>query len=281
MRPLAHWRKEVSLHIHSLSAAVLVVMGAVYAVAFFQLPDARSWLKSLAGSREVFVYNLFASTAFIIATMTVKTGALWILGPKANRWKFVKQSFFAVSFYLVFIGSAAVSITLLSSRVQGILSSTYWDRSHWFWQALFIALALTFVGMVLHRYRLLTPEVLKDLRTIPIVSPLFCFAGPKYLLDNFEKFGIPQNNLKIHSLLLISAGLLFLASLVLQTLIRPPSESTETRAGLLASDGTAISSQEFDHNRTKHLVVASFCCLGLALLGFALAISDATLLLLK
>lgn len=275
---LATWPKEDSLQLRSFAIGVLLAMSTFYAIVIFHADVALAWVKSAAGTKtEAFTYNVLLFAAMLILGMTGKFGALWVLGPKADRWKVVKQSLIAVSLYLSFAISSVLTLVFVATHARGLLGSSYWSRSQWFWQTLLVGLLLAFIALLLHSRRLFTHDVLRDLRALPVVCPLFCFAGPKFLLENFEKFGISQSKLRVHSALLIVSGILFLASLAMQAIIRPESSGARGSAGLLAADGSPLA---IEKQGISKLIYASFALLGVAFLVFCVAMINVTMLLL-
>src|SRR5262245_21556828 len=207
MRSLRSWPREVALHLQSFAVAVLLAMIAFYAIAVFHAQAALTWLRANAPSEGVVYYLAFISAFFLIA-MTGKFGALWLLGPRPTPWRLLRKAFVAVSFYLVFIGSMASACVMLARRLGSFLGSHYWAEAQWFWIALLLFLVFGYVALVLKMYGLYSANVLREIRAIPVVSPLFCFAGPKFFLDNVQKFGVPAGNLRVHAILMVLAGVL-------------------------------------------------------------------------
>jgi hypothetical protein len=275
MPSLAYYHREVSLHLRSFSAAVLVLMLAVYAIAIFYAPEAMAWLRTIGPSSEVLVYNALSFTVLMIVTMTTKFGALWLLGPKPTNRRVLWQSFGAVSFYLVFAGSMAFATLLVARHLITFLGTRFWSESHWFWLSLILFLAFGFVAIVLLKYELYTPAVLQELRALPIVSPIFCFAGPKFLLDNFEKFGITSAALRPHAILLVVAGILFLLCLIVQAFSAHLAQQQQSPSKLIALDGSPLTTSRGPIVE-RRFTFTCFGLLGAALYTFALSLLDVT-----
>lgn len=200
---------EKKYHLQSFSLATLVVMVAYYAIAIFHLPNPISLIRARGGSGEAPVYLIAIYSGVLLLGMAGKAGLLLSLGARRTGARRVIPAFVTVSYYLVLIGSSALAISLLSSRLSSMVSSAYWKSSHWFWVSLLLFLAYSFLALTFYKFGLFQWAVLSNLKVIPAASPVFCLGGPYFLSQNLASV-TNGAAIRLHGLLMLVSGALFL-----------------------------------------------------------------------
>ncbi len=129
----------------------------------------------------------------------------------------IKKAFNAVvlvSTYLCVVFLViGLSIKLLS-WLSVFLNSEYWKRSHWFWESLVLLIIFSLSGIGLWKKNLISWEMLQDIKTIPIVSPVLCFGAPALWSKNIAYASLDSSLIETYSTLLILTGVIFLLYLV-------------------------------------------------------------------
>ncbi len=137
---------------------------------------------------------------------------------------------------------------------------------------LFIVFAI--IGYVLQSKRLVSWNMLQDLKTIPIVSPVFCFGAPVIWANNLAYASLPKETLSIYNTLSISSGTLFLAYWVAYATFNhrfDESKDKSTALGLLRSDGQPLTAAASNAELPTWICLSVFAA---ALYLFALLLVD-------
>ena len=221
-------------------------MVVYYSIAFFHLPNPIAEVRASGIKSEVTLYVALLNLVIILLGLTGKAGMLFSVGARLSGPKKILPSILTVSFYLALIGVASVAIAALSWRLTALLSSSYWNESHWFWVALLVFVSFSALALIVRAFGLYQWEVLRNLKAIPLFTPAFCFGGPFFLKKNLAEAGVDDRTLLIYGGIIFLAGGVFLVYLVLFALFdhryRAEDARSEerTRPGIVGTDGRPL-----------------------------------------
>jgi len=178
-----------------------------------------------------------------------------------------------ISLYLVlFFLAAGLSIKIVS-WIPILLKTTYWERSHWFWVSLIIFIVFGIGAMVMWEKNLISWKMLQDLKTIPLVSPIFCFGAPVLWTKNLAYASLDPNLISVYSTLSVLAGVIFLAYLtVFGVLNHKFANRVEPNFSvILSADGTPVSADPKNDTIATNICFSLF---GIGLYIFVVVLVD-------
>jgi hypothetical protein len=207
------YKPDIHRSLHLVSASFIIVVSAYYLVLIFHIRNpiisaVREGIFSPISSPILYTYLIF-----IALPLAMKGVYLW----KGIHRNNVRGRILSVMYATV--AAVAVQGVFLIAMIAGhfganILESEYYKETRTFWAALGLALAWWGFTWPLRRYRLLEWETLKNLKGVPILSPLFCFGVPALFTTNFAPLSIPTTDKVIFTSLSVLSGFLFAAFLV-------------------------------------------------------------------
>ena len=256
-----------AFHVRTLSFAVFLAMAFYYAAIAFHWTYIARWLAGL--SVPVLGYALL--TSFTIA---IKGGMFIRIYSRQDRGTKARNAVILVSFYLAIALTTVGAAVWASEWLRDFFSTAYWQSSRWFWISSVLLLIFAILGYVLQTKRLISWNMLQDLKAIPIVSPIFCFGAPVVWANNLAYASLPKEILSIYNTLSISSGALFLAYWVAYAACNHrfgESKGKSTSQGLLRSDGEPLAAP------SPTAEVPTWVCLSIfaaALYLFALLLVD-------
>lgn len=222
-------KKQGLFALKSVSKGLLISLIGYYAIVFFHLPNPIDIIEQQGWfSKAMYHYLAFVSLHSLIGggyKFAALIGGRWFNGNKPD----LKQSFLSLSIVLLGIGSVSISIYLLLRLTQNIISEEYWNDSHLFWVILIIFVLFGYFYIILHKFKLLTVEALDNLKTIPIVSPFFCFGGPFLSFKNIGFTNIPETELPIYYIISFSAGAMFLCFLISYSFLKSMNKTSQPK----------------------------------------------------
>lgn len=195
--------------------------------------------------------------------------------PKAESFKTVA----AISFYILLTLSLGLFVVLAAKWLRQLLTTPYWHNAHLFWVAISLFLVLGYGYLLLYKFRLISWELLVDLKAVPIVSPIFCFGGPKLWADNLPFLAQNRELQSIYTVTSITAGVLFLIYLILFAIFNNRYTATKKKSESLVDINQQALSIE-----TKPSTPPLYVCLsilGLAFFLFLLTVFDILLFLIS
>ena len=221
------YEPEKKYHLKSFSVAVLLLMTAYYAVALFHLPNPITLLRAGGWRWQIQIYVAAIYLGVILLGMTSKFGALFSFGARMSGPRKLLPAFLTISFYLIALGIFSLAVVLIAAHFSSLITSTYWQNSHWFWVALLVFLAYGALGLLIGRFGLFQWQALRNLKAIPVVCPVFCFGGPHFLAENLRQLGVQDSLIRTYSILMFLAGFLFLVYWLFFALIDHRYESND------------------------------------------------------
>jgi hypothetical protein len=225
-----------AFHVRTLSFAVFLTMAFYYAAVAFHWPYLTGWLSRL--SVPVLGYALLLSF-----TVAVKGGMFIRIYSRQDSGTKARNAVLLVSFYLAVAVTAVAAVVWVSQWLKGLFSTAYWQSSRWFWLSAILMLAFSILGYLLRAKKLISWNMLQDLKAIPIVSPAFCFGAPVVWANNLAYAALPKETLAIYNTLSISSGALFLVYWVAYATCNHRFAETAgkpTSVGLVGSDGKPL-----------------------------------------
>ena len=259
-----------SFHIKSLSIGVLLALVAYYAVIVFH------WDEII----NAVTHPHFAIISAAFLPSLIKGGLFFRLYRKQKSISKAIKSVAIITYYLVGIAASAAAIIYLAGLLSRLISSSYWERTHWFWISISLFLILGYAYLLLKNFGLIRWKLLADLKAIPIVSPVFCFGGPVLWSKNLSYASLDPKLLSVYSTLTIISGAIFLCYLLVFAAFNQrfgEKKAADTEHSLLynAEGQIKVEQRISEPNATK------FCLaiLGAGLFSFLLVILDIVLAL--
>lgn len=256
-----------AFHVRTLSFAVFLTISFYYAVIAFHWAYITRWLAGL--SIPVLGYALLISF-----TIAMKGGMFIRIYSRQDRGTKARNAVLLVSFYLAIAVTTVSGAVWASQSLRGFFSSGYWQSARWFWTSSVLFIVFAIIGYVLQSKRLVSWNMLQDLKTIPIVSPVFCFGAPVIWANNLAYAKLPKETLSIYNTLSISSGTLFLAYWVAYATFNhrfDKSKDKSTALGLLRSDGQPLTAAAPNAELPTWICLSVFAA---ALYLFALLLVD-------
>lgn len=209
-----NYAKDKAFNIRSASYSLTAILIIYYAIVLFHLPfpfievgdGGVQWSTTLP-----FLYGWFF---FATGAVAAKGGYLLKQTRNGSAFSSALSTVLATSVYLVcFQGIMLLALIAVTYGPQ-FAASEYFQRSHLFWAAVALLIALYPIPKLLNRFDMVRWQTLTDLRALPFVSPAFCFGLPVLLSSNVSPLQLDTKTLGAYVLLSFTSGVLFIAFLI-------------------------------------------------------------------
>lgn len=270
-------KKQSLFAVKSFSTGLLIILIGYYSIVLFHLPNPIEIVVRHGLFSRIFAHYLAIFFIFSLFAAGGKSGAIVVGGYLSGKKPNLKQSFISISFFLVGLGATVLSIMLILRFIKKNITRDYWNNSHWFWAGLFVFLFLSYVYIIIRKNGLFIKEALDNLKTIPIISPVFCFGGPVLFSKNLAFANLSQNGLlNVYSILSIIAGIIFLLFLVFYSFLKTSNQVKDSNKIILPNNVYS----EINSGKNKMLLNSSFITLGIGIFLFLFLLIDVTIVVL-
>ncbi len=241
-----------SFHLKTLSIGILLTLFVYYLAIVFHWDE----IVSTITNRRSFL--IWAAIGGFLPSL-LKGGLVFKIYKSQKSLSKAIRAILLISFYLIGLLASVGAIIAIVTWLSTIISKTYWQRTHWFWVSVVLFLLFGYGYLLLRNFGFIKWQILQDLKTLPVVSPIFCFGGPYFWSQNLSYASLDPKLIAIYSTLTIFSGILFLFYLIVYTILNQKFEKPENnKHKIYISDDTTLDVKTLDEQKATNVCLLIF-----------------------